>query len=182
MPELELIPDEAGNLEEVVHQQEDQQLIVEESPDEVIEVTQPGLGGEPSLGDSHQGGARSTPPVTPPDDSSAYEDPDWEGEYVKCPRWSELWKYRMQPEGVWPENVKFSGPYLLTGYKVAVPTGLQSIIIRKHHSFLAHAGFARLWHHMDLKYTWADRAAAKNLLSRLWGSVLSVRLVTDRLG
>jgi hypothetical protein len=56
MPELELVPDEAGNLEEVVHQQEDQQLTVEESPDEVIEVTQPGLGGEPSLGDSHQGG------------------------------------------------------------------------------------------------------------------------------
>ena len=56
MPELELVPDEAGNLEEVVHQQEDQQLIVEESPDEVIEVTQPGLGGEPSFRDSHQGG------------------------------------------------------------------------------------------------------------------------------
>jgi hypothetical protein len=110
--------------------------------------------------------------VTPPDDSSAYEDPDWEVEYVKCPRWSELWKYRMQPEGVWPENVKFSGPYLLAGYKVAVPTGLQSIIIRKHHSFLAHAGFARLWHHMDLTYTWADRAAAKKVAKQVMGQCI----------
>jgi hypothetical protein len=77
----------------------------------------------------------------------------------------------MQPEGVWPENVKFSGPYLLTGYKVAVPTGLQSIIIRKQHSFLAHAGFSRLWHHMDLKYTWADRAAAKKDCQTCYGAV-----------
>ena len=110
--------------------------------------------------------------MTRPDVSSAYEDADWEGEYVKCPGWSELWKCRQQPEGVWPENIKFSGPYLLTGYKIAVPSGLQQIIIRKHHSFLAHAGFARLWHHMDLRYSWADRASAKDFAKQVMGQCL----------
>ena len=42
-----------------------------------------------------------------------------------------------------------------------MPLGLHEIVIRQHHADVAHAGFARLWHHMDLKYAWADRVEAR---------------------
>ena len=67
----------------------------------------------------------------------------------------------MDTKGEWPTGYGFSGSYLLDGTKIALPLGLQPILIRQHHEFMVHVDFARLWHHMDLKFSWADRSEAK---------------------
>ena len=115
--------------------------------------------------------------MTSTENTSTYEDPDWEGKYARCPRWSNVWTSHSSSASDWPEGIRFSGPYIIEGGKIAVPLGLQKIVIRQHHADMIHAGFPRLWHHLDLKYAWAKRGEAKKFSKVVRKSVWFVRHV-----
>ena len=112
------------------------------------------------------GGREIRPPVGDYSDIWAL---DWGREYMNCPRWGEVFKATLEPQGTWPGKVKLFKDKMYLEERLCVPSSLTKSLIRDHHSFLGHVGFERLWKSLVTRFQWPDLADAKKFAKTVLG-------------
>jgi len=95
------------------------------------------------------------------EDGKSVWESNWGLEYSKCPTWKNFWD-QVQSHTNWPHGFKVFKGRLYYQERLCVPLGFQDHVIRENHEFLGHVGPERVWHHLVLRYQWADEKKAQN--------------------
>ena len=100
----------------------------------------------------------STEGVTPDNSVMAL---NWGPEYLKCPRFSEIFGETQQSTSSWPEGMKFLEGKLYQGERLCVPLSLQERLIFDAHCFYVHIANPKLWQMLSVRYEWGLESEAR---------------------
>jgi hypothetical protein len=109
-----------------------------------------------NIGDGEQ---LPLPDVTFQDGTSVWEQ-DWGKAYSGCPTWGTKWKETRNISG-WPKDFKVFGNRMFFLERLCVPLQFQPSVVQENHEFLGHVGPDKTWHHMHLRFAWADEKQAR---------------------
>ena len=114
-------------------------------------------GDSPNIG---IGGLQPPTDMTPSGNKSVWEC-DWGEAYTHCPTWKTQWEATSDGSG-WPKGIKVLGNRMYFQELLCVPLQFQKFVVQENHDFLGHVGPDKSWHHICLRYAWADEKSAKS--------------------